>query len=83
MIQDKPIHAAPPWPLQMLLCMQKYDYTIWYKPGKDIVLVDHLNHFPSHINSLPIPIAHTVQHVQLSKAERDIIWGSVGMWPGV
>ena len=35
MIQQKPIHTAPPWLQHMLLHMQKYYYTIWYKPGKD------------------------------------------------
>ena len=34
MIQHKPIHAAPPRLQQMLLHMQKYDYTIVYKPVK-------------------------------------------------
>ena len=61
----------------MLLHMQKYDYTIWYKPSKDMVLSNHLSHFPSHSNYLPIPIAHNVWHVQLSNAELDIIQGSV------
>ena len=73
MIQQKPIHVAPPWLQCMLLHMQKYDYTIWYKPSMDMVLADHLSHFPSHVNSLTIPIAHNVQHVQLSNAELDII----------
>ena len=72
-IQHKPIHTAPPQLQQMLLHMQKYDYTIRYKPSKDMVLADHFSCFPSHINSLPIPIAHNVQHVQLSKAQLDII----------
>ena len=77
MIQYKPIHVAPPQLQWMLLHMQKYDYTIWYKPGKDMVLANHLSHFPSHINSLPIPIAHNVQHVQLSNTGLNITWGSV------
>ena len=47
MIQQKPIHVAPPHLQHMLLHMQKYDYTIWYKPGKDMVLADHSSHFPS------------------------------------
>ena len=77
MIQQKPIHVAPPQLQCMLLNMQKYDYTIQYKPGKDMVLADHLTCFPSLINSLPIPITQNVQHVQLSNAELDIIQGSV------
>ena len=73
MIQHKPIHVAPPQLQQMLLHMQKYDYTIWSKPSKDMLLANCLSHFPSHSNYLPIPIAHNVQHVQLSNAEQDII----------
>ena len=76
-IQQKPIHVSPPWLQCMLLGMQKYNYTIWYKPGKDMVLTNPLSHFPSHVNSLPIPISHNVQHVLLSNAELDIIQGSV------
>ena len=59
MIQHKPIHVAPPRLQQMLLCMQKYDYTICYKPGKDMVLTDPLSHIPSNKNYLPIPLAQT------------------------
>ena len=77
MIQHKPVYVAPPWLQQMLLHMHKYDYTIWYKPDKDMVLTDCLSHFPSLVNSLPIPTVHNVQHVQLSKAELDIIQVSV------
>ena len=77
MIQQMPIHAAPPWLQHMLLHMQKYDYTILNKPGKDMVLANCLSHVPYYINSLPIPIAQNVQHVQVSNAELDIIWGSV------
>ena len=42
-----------------------------------MVLANCLSCFPSHINSLPIPIAQNVLHVQLSNAELDIIQGSV------
>ena len=73
MIQHKPIHAAPLRLQQILLCMQKYDCTIHYKPGKDMLLADCLSYFPSPKNSLPIPLAHNIQHVQLSKADLDII----------
>ena len=77
MIQHKPIHAAPPRLQQMLLHMQKYDFTIVYKPGKDMVLADRLSCFPSHTNYLPIPLAHNIQHVQLSTSELDVIRGAV------
>ena len=68
---------APPRLQQMLLCMQKCDYTILYKPGRDMVLANYLNCLPSWSNNLPIPIAYNVQHVQLSKAELNIIQGSM------
>ena len=42
MIQRKPIHAAPPRLQDMLLRLQKYDYTIQYIPGKDMVLGRHI-----------------------------------------
>ena len=68
---------SSPWLQRMFLHIQKYDYNIRYKPGKDMVLANHLNHFPSHSNLLPIPIAHNVHHVQLSNAELDNIWGAI------
>ena len=76
MIQQKPIHVATPQLQHMLLHMQKYYYTIHYKPGEDMVLADCLSYSP-HINSLPIPLAQNVQHVQLCNAELDIIQDSV------
>ena len=77
MIQQKPIHVALPRLQQMLLHMQKYEYTIQYKPGKEMVLSNHLHHFPSHSTSLPNPIVQNVQHVQLSNVELDIIQDSM------
>ena len=73
MIQHKPIHMAPPRLQWMLLHVQKYDYTIVYKPGKDMVLADHLSCFPSNSNYLPIPLVQNIQHIQLSTAELDVI----------
>ena len=73
MIQHKPIHVAPPRLQWILLCMQKYDYTIVYKPGKDMVLADCLSHFPSNTNYFPIPLAQNIQHAQLSTSELDVI----------
>ena len=61
----------------MLLHMQKYNYTMQYKPGKEMVLVDHLCYFSSLKHSLPIPIAQNIQHVQLPNGELDVIQGSV------
>ena len=47
MIQKKTIHTAYPNLQRMLLQLQKYDYTTQYKPGKEMVLADHLSCFPS------------------------------------
>ena len=77
MIQQKPIHVAPPWLQHMFLHMQKYDCTIQYKPGKDMVVANCLSCFPYTKQSLPIRIAQNLQHLQLSSAELDIVWGSV------
>ena len=55
MIQHKPIHVSCPRLQWMLLHMQKYDYTIVYKPCKDMVLADCLSHFPSNTNIFPYP----------------------------
>ena len=73
MIQHKPIDAAPPRLQQMLLHMQKHDYTIVYKPGKDMVLPDHLSCFPSNSNYLPLPLAQNNQCIQLSTSELHVI----------
>ena len=82
MIQHKLFHVAPPWLQQMLLCMQKYDYTIWKKHGKDMVLADHLS-LPLLLQLSPHPYCSqcpaytaiqcwTGHHLRLS-----------GMWPSV
>ena len=77
MIQQKPIHATPSQLQHMLLCMQKYDYTIQYKPGKEMVLANYPSCFPSHKESSPIPIHQNIQHIQLSTSELDAIWGAI------
>ena len=60
MIQHKPMNAAPPGLQHILLHMQKYHYTIQYKPGKDMILADCLSQFPSTKESLPIPIHQNI-----------------------
>ena len=77
LIQQKPIHVALPHLQCMLLCLEKYDYTIQYKPGKELVLAIHLRHFPSCKESLLIPIAQNIQHIQLFTGNLDVIQGSV------
>ena len=47
MIQHKTIHAAPPKLPRLLLHLQKYDGTIQYRAGKEIILTTYLSRFPS------------------------------------
>ena len=60
MIQRKPILAAPPRLQCMLLQLQKYDYTIQYIPGQNMVLADGLSRFPSPHNNLPIDLQQNI-----------------------
>ena len=71
-IQQKPNHTSQSHLQHMLLHMQKYDYTIQYKPSKEMALANCLSSFPSCKESLLIPIQN-IQHVQLSTAELDAI----------
>jgi len=42
-IMKKPLAAAPPRLQRMLLQLQKYSFTLVYKPGKELVLADTLS----------------------------------------
>ena len=76
MIQKKTIHAAPPCLQRMLPRLQKYDYTIIYKPGKERILVDRLSRFPSRSENLPIELHHNIQHVNFTNDKINIIRGA-------
>ena len=43
-IVRKDLVNAPPRLQRLLLQLQKYDVTIWYKSGKSMIFVDHLSH---------------------------------------
>ena len=43
-IVRKDLVNAPPRLQTLLLCLQKYDVTIWYKPDKFMIFADHLSH---------------------------------------
>ena len=43
MITRKPIHAAPPRLQRMLIQLQRYDFTLLYKPGKEMILAKRLS----------------------------------------
>ena len=42
-IVRKDLVNAPPRLQRLLLRLQKYDVTIWYKPGKSMIFADHLS----------------------------------------
>ena len=81
MIQKKPIHGAPPHLQRMLLYLQKYDYTIQYKPGKEMVLADCLNHFPSRKENMPIELNQNTQSIYFTPDKLNIVRGAVERGP--
>ena len=76
MIQRKPIQAALPRLQCMLLKLQKYDYTIQYIPGKDMVLADRLSRFPSHTENSPIILHHNIHTINFNSEYLKIIRGA-------
>ena len=50
-IAKKPLSAAPPRLQRMLLQLQRYTFTLIYKPGKDMILADTLSR--AYINAKP------------------------------
>ena len=76
MIQRKPIQAAPPRLQHMLLKLQKYDYTIQYIPGKDMVLADRLSRFPSCTQNSPIILHHNIPTIKFNSECLNIIRGA-------
>ena len=72
MIQKKPIHNAPPCLQKMILCLQKYDYTIQYKPGKEMVLADHLSRFPSRKENMPIELHQSIHNIHFTPGKLNI-----------
>ena len=77
MIQRKPIHVALPRLQCIVLKLQKYDYTIQYVPGKDMVLADRLSHFPSCSNKSPIVLHHNIQTIKFNPECLNIIRGAM------
>ena len=76
MIQRKPIEAALPRLQCMLLKLQKYDYTIQYIPGKDMVLADRLSRFPSCTENSPIILHHNIHTINFKSECLNIIRGT-------
>ena len=77
MIQKKPIYAATPHLQRMLLHLQKYDYTIQYKSGKEMVLADCLSCFPSRKENLPIELHQNIHKIYFTPDKLNIVRGAV------
>ena len=67
MIHQKSLASTPPRLQCMLLQLQRYDLTIRYKPGKDMLLTDALSRCPSH-GSEEIKLDMCVDYVAFNKA---------------
>ena len=67
MIQLKNLHAAPPRLQRMLLCLQNYDVTIQYQPGKTLLLVDSLSRLPGPKPTAEIKLDVAINLVQFSQ----------------
>ena len=61
----------------MLLRVQKYDYNIIYRPGKEMVMADRLSRFPSRRENLPIKLHHNIQHVSFTSDRINITRGAM------
>ena len=77
MITRKPIQAAPPRLQRMLLRLQRYDYTLLYKPGKEMILADRLSRFPLRRENAPIELHQNIQHLTFTPDKINIIRGAV------
>ena len=61
----------------MLLCLQKYDYTIVFRPGKEMVLADHFSQFPSRKEYMPIELHQNIHIVLLEPDRLNIVRGAI------
>ena len=66
MISKKNLTAAPARLQRMLMRLQKYDYEIKYKPGREMILADSLSRLPKHGKEEEINLNVTVCFVQFS-----------------
>ena len=58
---------------RMLLCLQKYDYQIQYKSGKEMVLADCLSHFPSCKENIPIELHQNIHSIHFTPDKLNIV----------
>ena len=65
MITKKPIHGCTSKVTENASPTAKYDYTLIYKPGKEMTLADRLSRFPSNKENTPIELHQNIQHLTL------------------
>ena len=61
----------------MVLCLQIYDDNIVYKPGKEMVLADHLSIFPSRKENMPIELHQNIHNIHFEPDKLNIFRGAV------
>ena len=61
----------------MLLHLHKYNYTIVYKPGKEMVWADCLSQFPSRKEYMPIELHQNIHKVHFEPDRINIVRGAV------
>ena len=64
-ITDKPIHSAPPRLQRMLMQIQGYNFTVRYRPGKEMILADALSRGPNTENNSPIQLDLRVDGIDI------------------
>ena len=68
MITMKNLTAAPPRLQRMLLRLQSYDYSIKYRPGKEMTLADSLSRIPNNASSDEINLDLKVCFIQFANS---------------
>ena len=65
-ISKKSVNAASARIQRMLLRLQRYDYTITYRPGKEMILPDSLSRMSSAADNSKIDLDMQICHIQFS-----------------
>ena len=66
MICSKPIASAPPRLQRMLVNIQGYDYSVKYRPGKEMVVSDALSRLPNPTNTAELELDMRVDEVSFN-----------------
>lgn len=73
MITSKNLTAAPARLQRMLLLLQRYDYQIRYRPGRDMTLADSLSRIPNNAPNAEIQLDVKVCFLQFANAKLEEI----------